>query len=399
MNSALTLLTIFILPWGIFFLLKRVVVLFLYGLDMALGRSNFSKRFQPRFDAAYDRGNLDEIIKLEEDAMYARLEELSKPRIKYDTRKMHLQHIKEWTAKNNYPGNRRQTELLLAALKANQRYPDLMASIAAHLEEVSKASRRNGNKANIDSKKVKNQSFRPTVFLISAWTTLFIHCSLLFIARLLDQINAWMQGIFWVLAIIIIFIVISKSVQKYSFTNWALAFFIALLFSNFYSFWNHLKSEPNTVSLGNIGVEVEHPRWLTADTVDLIEAPCGEKVTVTGGVKYPPIIIAPASKELEIFDKECAFVNSVLIEQSNNQPYTFYLQPKNLAALISHKKTDLNVSWVEPVQNQPQNANLEINFENLIWFYSRRIWAAGLTSIFLAIFIDILRAKIAEGKH
>lgn len=364
MNQLISSVLILLAPWGIYFLIKRVVFLAFEDIISVFRSGNkLDATLKKKFDAAYDRDNLDEIVQVEEDAMYARLEALSKPRMSREARKMHLNHIIEWTTKNNYPGSKRQIDLLITAIKANQKYPDILAQLSSHLNIVSRAIEQTGNKKSKNFRKINgHDSLAPTPGNVSAWLAFIIYCCLVFIFRLLDELHVFVQIFFWGLMIFSLYLSLGRLLLKSTWLKFFLALVITTLFLYSYSYWHHLSADPAYYSLEGLGVEIQYPTWLVADHMLKKNDKCGQLLTVSGKDSFPPFIVKYSSKEIDVFDQKCELMTTIAGELTVSQnPTIFYIRPKKLSGLWLRDNTNISPSWTDLVTGEQKEATFSVD--------------------------------------
>jgi hypothetical protein len=401
MNQLITSVLILLAPWGIYFLIKRVVFLaFEDFLSIFRAGVNLDATLRKKFDAAYDNNSLDEIVQVEEDAMYARLETLSNSRVNREKRKMHLNHIIEWASKNNYPGSKRQVDLLLVAIKANQKYPEILSQLSLHLSFVSRTMESAGDKKSKRFRKVDNH--RDLIYVtpgsVSAWLTIFIYCVLVFIFSLLDELNLVTQILFWGIMIYSLYLSLGRLLIKFFVTKIGLALAITIIFSNIYSYWHHVTSDPKYYNFTDSNAEIQYPRWLSADDFPSSKDSCGQPIIINGVNNFSSFKIEYFSKDIDVFDFECNILSEIILEPTvSKDPSVFYVSPKSLSGLWKNKETTIKPIWTEPNMSGQREMQLQINFENLIWFYSRKIWGTWLAGTVVLILVDFFRSKLISS--
>lgn len=398
MNQLIISVLILLAPWGIYFLIKRVVFLAFEDLFSILrDGGNLDATLRKKFDAAYDNNSLDEIVQVEEDAMYARLEALSNPRVNQEKRKMHLNHVVEWASKNKYPGNKRQVDLLLAAIKANQKYPEVLSQVSLHLSFVSRTMGSDSDKKSKGFHKVNNhQNFiHITPGSVSAWLAILIYCVLVFVYSLLDELNLVTQIFFWGVMMYSLYLSLGRLSVKFFVTRIGLALAVTIVFSNVYSYWHHITSDPKYYNFTGGNAELQYPSWLSADDFPSSKDSCGQPIIIKGVNNFSSFKIEYFSKDIEIFDFECNILSEIILEPTTSKdPSVFYVSPKSLSGLWKNKETTIKPIWTELNTPGQRDVQLQINFENLIWFYSRKIWGTWLAGTVVLILVDIFRSKL-----
>jgi hypothetical protein len=387
---------ILIAPWGIYFLIKRIILLSFEDIISSIrSGKNLDVTLKRKFDTAYDNNNADEIVRVEEDVMYARLEALSKPRINRETRRMQINYIIEWTAKNNYPGTKRQIDLLINAISANQKYPEVLSQLSSHLNTVSSNLERNENKKNKKFRKINNfekETFS-TPSIVSIWLTIVVYCAFVYIANLIDELSLIAQIFFWGLTILALYLSLGRLNVKSPFLKIFLALALSTMYLYAYSYWHHMKADPNYFHLEGTDIEIQYPHWLTADDLSARNDKCDKELTIRGNTTFSSITIEYPNKEIEVLDSECKLpilADPIVVNSSSS----FHLRPKNLGSLSKRENTAITPTWFNPKTQQNQKIDLSINFENLVWYYGRQAWIVGLAGIVGVLLVDYLRSKL-----
>lgn len=401
MNKFVFNTLVLLAPWGLYFLIKRVVFLAFEGLVSILTPDkNLTAKLRAKFDAAYAKDNLEEIIRVEEDAMYARLQELSKPRVSKEARSIHLNHVVEWCAKNNYPGNKRQIDLLIAAIKINQKYPDLLSRLSLHLRDVSNSYNQLGPRKPTAFRQIGNggKVNRITPGSVSAWLAIILYCTFVFAFDLLDGLHQVVQILFWGTMIFILYLSLGRLLIRSSSLKIISAVILAMMYLSLYSYWNHLKAEADYFSLGNGEPEIQYPTWLFADLISTKGETCGEQLVITANKNFAPFTIDYSNKEIEVFNAECNIVSLInAVPNEDNMSIVYYLRPKNLQVLLGTGTTSLHVKWSDSKTSEPKAEALQINLENLVWYYGRQGWGLIVAGAILASITDFIKLKIRSS--
>jgi len=350
-----------------------------------------------KFDSAYDKNNLEEIINVEEDAMYARLEELSKPRVNRELKRMHLNHIIEWTARNNYPGNQRQIDLLVTAIRANQKSPDLLSKLSSHLQDVSSMSNQVHSKKDGKFRQINPSrhviNFTPGS--ISSWLAILIYGSFVFAFNLLDNLSQVVQIFFLGVFAFTIYLSIGRLFTASALLKGALAVALTIMYMNIYSFWSHVKAEPLRLSAEVDGPQVEYPAWLLADDISANEKNCGQRLVISKNENLSSLKIVYSDTAIEVRDHECnTLLSDFIVPNSTSNPQVYFLQPKTLRGLLQRRSTIVKVEWLDAKACEIKTQKININLESLIWYYSRQAWSAGLAGAIAVLILDIVKSRI-----
>jgi hypothetical protein len=395
MSPSVTTLLILLAPWGLYFLIKRVVFLAFEGFFSILrSGKKLDSRLRAKFDAAYEANNADEIMRVEEDAMYAKLQALSKPRVSQETRKLYLNYVIEWCARNNYPGNRRQIDLLVAAMKANQRHPDLISRLSTHLHEVSNSYNQLGPRKSSAFKQITNTNgfLRATPGNVSAWLTIILYGTFIFLFNLMDQLSPIAQLFFWVVMIFVVYIALGRLLIKSISVKIILAIIAAVVYSVFYSYWHHLKVSTERFSLPATGAVIEYPGWLGLGYKD---AECGKRLSIDGGKNIPPLRIVHDPAELEVFDENCSLVSLMTGgPREDNRQIVYYVQAKDMHAILNKRDVTMQVKWSDPKTGRESTMNLRVRVENLLWYYGRQGWTVIIAGAILALLTDFIMTRL-----
>lgn len=383
----LIFLVVFIAPLGFYYLLRKFIAATLNFLPFFRPNPGFEKKLQRKFNLAYEKNNKDEILKVEEDAMYSRLNELSKPGLKIEERKIHILSVIEWVVKNNYPGNKKQIDLLIKALKYNQKNPDITNKISQHLSYISanistNALRKSDAKIKVQDKIVISRSPRT----ISSWFVIIIWCIFIFCTGLLDRLHESLQPLFFILLFTVWLITWKRTFNLHLIGCILLAFALTVGFSSIYSFWHHVNAEFQKVGNESLGIQAEFPLWLTAKDIPPDNNSCTQKISIKSTNKAVFGFVNFDNNYLEIFlDDTCkdTIFPGHQIDLPLNTSITLYIKPKGLRSLIKNSVHEIYIDWQDASSGQQEDVlSVKVYFESIFWHYSSQWQVSAFGIIF-----------------
>ncbi len=394
-----TILIVFLVPIGIYYFLRRVISLITNNFYVPGSEAEFEKFFEKKFNVAYEKNKAEEVLKVEEDAMYARLEMLSKPGVSSDTRKNHILAVMQWVTKNHYPGNKRQVDLLLKALKSNQRRPDLTEKISAHLSQVSANISQPASKKDkaAPKKKLALKFTTITPRTISRVVTIAIFLPFILFTGILDSLSNVLQYTFIVFLFLVFLSTLVITLGLHFSVQLLFAFLLTFGFSYLYSTWLHVWSEPQIINLSGVEAEVRYPLWLTADDLKSDNKDCGQKIIFTDKGSSNEIILKFKGDYVSVFDDACTPIFSdYKITLKPGTPTVIYVKPFNKRSLFLHSNFFIDIFWNNPATQQVENESVKIFLENLMWAELRSGYLFAGGGI-LAVLLGILGDKFKEN--
>jgi hypothetical protein len=392
-------LIVFFVPVGIYYFLRRGISLFANNFYIPGSNADFEKLFEKKYNLAYEKNKAEEVLKVEEDAMYVRLEMLSKPNVKAEVKKNHILAVTQWASKNKYPGNKKQVDLLLRALKSNQRNIDLTEKISKHLAQVSASMPQSGSKKdkNVHKKTFGIKFTTITPRTISRAVTIAICLPFSLFTGVLDSLPNVLQYVFIIFLFLVLLNTLVITLGLHFSVQIFFAFLLTFSFSYLYSTWLHVWSEPQTVNLSEIETEISYPLWLTADDLKSDNKDCGKRIIFTDKGSSDEITLKFKGNYVSLFDDTCNPISSdYKITLSPGTSTIIYLKPFNKRSLFLNSNFFINIIWDNPATQQVENESIEIFLENLMWseFRSWYLFAGGGV---LVILLGFLGDKFKEG--
>jgi hypothetical protein len=393
------ILVVFLVPWGLYYLLRRIVPMII-NKTYPFGGVEFEKTFRKRFDEAYEKDNEKEIVKVEEDAMYARLREISKPGVKLDTRRIHIQSVMQWVSKNNYPGNKRQMDLLIKALRDNQKDPDLTEKISKQISYVSRDMKKGEEYKNTKKRSSGGIILSITPRTISRWLTITICSISIFYSGVLDKLPDVLQIFFAIFMFVACFETFRVTLNLHTSVHIGLAFSVTIGFAYAYSFWNHVNLNPQVIFLDGLSIEIDAPQWLMASELNLKSGKCGQEIIVKSSNMSDSIRLSFTGNEVILFDNSCQIILSgSQIIPAQNTAKVFYIRPANLRSLIRSSTYKLKIDWMNPKTGQQTTKDITIYLESLFWYYCRQ-WYLSAFGVLATIVSGFVTSKIPlQGKQ
>lgn len=393
-----TVLIVFLVPVGIYYLLRRVISLISNNFYIPRSDAEFEKFFEKKFSVAYEKNITEDVLKVEEDAMYARLEMLSKPGVSASARKNHILAAMQWVEKNHFQGSKRQVDLLLKALKSNQRNAGLTEKISTHLSQVSASMSQFGSKKDKNTRKkplgIKFTTVTPRT--ISRIVTIAICLLFVLLTGILDSLPFVWQYVFIISLFFVLLNTLVITLGLHFSVQIFFAFLLTFSFSYLYSTWIHVWSEPQIVNLSEIETEIDYPLWLTADDIKPDKKDCGKRIVFTDKGSPDEITLMFKGNYVSLSDDTCNPISSdYKITLSPGASKIIYLMPYSRRSLFLNSNFFVDVVWINPTTQQVENENIEIFLENLMW-YEFRSWYLFAGGGVLAILLGFLGDKFKE---